>query len=148
MIGRGTNARAFGGLVPWGWGQFNGRRPRPVPAGGGHRPGHRRAARLPRRLATEANVTDKLITWEDKSDAIVVRLQALEEAFGKVPLEGRAFVLNVGARSDYEDFLDKAGRAQEQCMYAHVFATSVLGKMPETVLRCSAIAWAAGFVEM
>jgi hypothetical protein len=97
-------------------------------------------------LATESTVDAVLQQWPNKTSAIVQRLKVMYDHFAEAKCEERLIDLSPAARELYDDFLDKAGRAQEEFMYTRLYATSVLGKLPEVALRASVLAWCAAYL--
>ena len=97
-------------------------------------------------LATSETVEGVLRAWPDNTASIVQRLKAMHEHFAEAQCNERMIDLSPEARNMYETFLDKAGQAQEEFMYTRLYATSVLGKLPEVTLRASVLAWCAAYL--
>ena len=77
---------------------------------------------------------------------VVSRLHVLYKEFHNVDEDQRFVDLDSEAREVYCKFLDEAGQAQEEYMYSHIYATSVLGKLPELALRSAVLAWGAAYL--
>ena len=97
-------------------------------------------------LSSAEDVGNVLRAWPDKTQDIVDRLLDLYQKFLTVKVDDRAIDLSPEARLKFDNFLDGAGRAQQEFMYTKLYATSVLGKLPEMVLRSAVLGWVVAYV--